>query len=348
MGRRRWKQYQDTLYSGTRSSESVTAQPHHRLYPAFSSSCDPVPGNLEQIGPRALHPASTSLPTTITTTTSTASAATAAAAAAATAAAAAAVAAITTASTISTAAATTATTASTTSLVKQESLQRHTLQNHHHLQPSVPDHHRHYQQQPEDQRRLRPDEVKVEIGEDEFPNGVAREEPATKATEASTATTVTTATTAAATAATTGTSTATSSTNSTGTVPTIAPANAAATMTTGTTTIPTRRRRKRRQNDGDGATDDREDDEDNEEEEDARCQNEAEKRLKLDQDADRPASPLRREKDRATRDYPTANATDTEGTKVRQRFSSYLYPFRRARPLRVARETPRETGPDRG
>ncbi|XP_076235296.1 ecdysone-induced protein 93F isoform X3 [Calliopsis andreniformis] len=288
MGRRRWKQYQDTLYSGTRSSDSLTAQPHHRLYPTFSSSCDPVSGNLEHIGARTLHPASSSLPTTNTTTTTTVSAA------------------VTT--------TTAATTATTAGLVKQDSLQRHPLQNH--LQPSVQDHQRHYQQQQQQQdepRRLRPDEVKVEVAEDEFTNGVAREESPTNATDASTATTVTTATTA-----TTGTSLpTTSSSTATGTITTsIATiASPTATMTTGTTTIPsTRRRRKRRQNDGD-ATDDREDDEENEEEEEGRGQNDAEKRLKLDQDADRSVSPLRREKDRATRDYPIANSTDTEGTK---------------------------------
>ncbi|XP_054006403.1 mushroom body large-type Kenyon cell-specific protein 1 isoform X3 [Hylaeus anthracinus] len=298
MGRRRWKQYQDTLYSGTRSSESLTTQPHHRLYSAFSSSCDPVPGNLEQIGLRTLHPASSSLPTTITTTTTTASAAR------------------TTTTTPPTTATTTTTT--TTGLVKQDSLQRHPLQNHHHLQSSAQDHHRHYQQQQQQQqqddpRRLRPEEVKVEVGEDEYANGVAREESTTKATDSSTPTTVTAATTA-----TTGTSIVTTiSTTATGTIATIASANTTATMTTGTTTIPTRRRRKRRQNDGDGATDDREDDEENEEEEDGRGQSEAEKRLKLDQDADRPISPLRIDKDRAARDYPTANATDTEGTKER-------------------------------
>lgn len=307
MGRRRWKQYQDTLYSGTRSSESVTAQPHHRLYPAFSSSCDPVvPGNLEQIGSRPLHPASSSLPTTITTTTTVPPV-------------------ITT--------TTAATTATTTGPIKQESLQRHHLQNHHHLQSSaVQDHHRHYQQQQQQQqqrqqrqqedRRLRPDEIKVEVGEDEFANGVAREESATKTADTSTTTTVTTGTTTTSTT-TTGTSILATST-ATGTIATITTPNTTAVMTTGTTTIATRRRRKRRQNDGE-ATDDREDDEENEEEEDGRGQAEAEKRLKLDEDADRPVSPLRRENDRGSRDYPTANATDTEGTKVRCRILSFSF-----------------------
>ncbi|XP_008548332.1 mushroom body large-type Kenyon cell-specific protein 1 [Microplitis demolitor] len=47
MGRRRWKQYQDTLYSSTRS-ESAT-QPHHRLYPTFSTVGDSSTGSLNQV-----------------------------------------------------------------------------------------------------------------------------------------------------------------------------------------------------------------------------------------------------------------------------------------------------------
>ncbi|XP_074106738.1 ecdysone-induced protein 93F isoform X2 [Cotesia typhae] len=47
MGRRRWKQYQDTLYSSTRS-ESAT-QPHHRLYSTFSTVGNSSTGSLNQV-----------------------------------------------------------------------------------------------------------------------------------------------------------------------------------------------------------------------------------------------------------------------------------------------------------
>ncbi|KAK0183099.1 hypothetical protein PV327_001169 [Microctonus hyperodae] len=46
MGRRRWKQYQDTLYSSTRS-ESAN-QPHHRLHPALSTTCSLGAGSVNQ------------------------------------------------------------------------------------------------------------------------------------------------------------------------------------------------------------------------------------------------------------------------------------------------------------
>ncbi|XP_026673928.1 mushroom body large-type Kenyon cell-specific protein 1-like isoform X3 [Ceratina calcarata] len=296
MGRRRWKQYQDTLYSGTRSSESLTAQPHHRLYPAFSSSCDPVPGNLEQIGPRAIHPAaSTSLPTTITTTTTT----------------------VPPGATIPTTTTTATATTTAPGLVKQETLQRHHLQNHHHLQPSAQDH-RHGQED----RRLKPDEIKVEAAEEEFANGVGRDESKDTSTETTGTTTAATTTTT----VTTGSST-------------------TATMTTGTTTIPTtRRRRKRRQNDGDAT----EEDEENEEEEEGR-QSEAEKRLKLDEDVvDRPVSPLRIEGDRGTRDRTAANATDMEGTKERaEEVASERIPVTQGL-LRVKKEEELQEAPSSG
>lgn len=263
MGRRRWKQYQDTLYSGTRSSESATAQPHHRLYPALSSSCNPIPGSLDQIGPQLHHPVPSSLPSAIAST------------------------ALTTATTTTATATTLA-----TSVVKQESLQRHHLQNHHqHLQaPAHQDHH--LQQQ--DLRRLRPGEIKVEAADEEPVDGVVREDVAIARTT-DTATTSTTATT-------------------TGAATTMTTATASAiTTASGTTTITTRRRRGRRQIDGEDV--DGEEDGDENDDETGRGQNEAEKRLKLDVDADRSAaSPLRTENDRAN--HPIANATDTEGTKV--------------------------------
>lgn len=273
MGRRRWKQYQDTLYSGTRSSESTTAQPHHRLYPALSSSCNQIPGSLDQIGPQLHHPAPSSLPPAVAPT------------------------ALTTA-TPTTTTTTTTTTALATGVVKQESLlQRHHLQNHHHhLQTPAQDHLQ------EDSRRLRPAEIKVEAGDEGAADGVAREDAATRTTT-DTATSTTTTTTVG--AATTTTTTATSTT----------------TTATGTTTIATRRRRGRRQNDGESVADGEEDGDENDDEAE-RGQNEAEKRLKLDEDADNRSaiSPLRTENDRATRDHPTANATDTEGTKVGRKF----------------------------
>lgn len=261
MGRRRWKQYQDTLYSGTRSSESATAQPHHRLYPALSSSCNPIPGSLDQIGPQLHHPVSSSLPSAI-------------------------------ASTALTTATTTTATALATSVVKQESLQRHHLQNHHH----------HLQAPQEDLRRLRPGEIKVETADEVPADGVtAREDIATTRTTDT---------------ATTATGAATTTTTATGTVATAAMTTTTASATTtasGTTTITTRRRRGRRQVDGEDV--DGEEDGDENDEETGRGQNEAEKRLKLDVDADRSAtSPLRTENDRAN--HPIANATDTEGTKV--------------------------------
>lgn len=272
MGRRRWKQYQDTLYSGTRSSESATAQPHHRLYPALSSSCNPVSGSLDQIGPQLHHPASSSLPSAVASTV------------------------LTTATTTTT---TTTPTALASGAVKLESLQRHHLQNHHHhLQgSSVQDRHLQPQQQ-EDPRRLRPGEIKVETAEEEPTDGVAREDATTRTTDTATSTT-----------AMTGTATTTATA--------VATATTTPTTTTATGTIATKRRRNgRRQNDGEDV-DGEEDGDENENEETGRGQNEAEKRLKLDEDADRPAiSPLRTENDRATRDHPTANATDTEGTKV--------------------------------
>ncbi|XP_012222997.1 mushroom body large-type Kenyon cell-specific protein 1-like isoform X4 [Linepithema humile] len=273
MGRRRWKHYQDTLYSGTRSSESATAQPHHRLYPALSSSCNPIPGSLDQIGPQLHHPVPSSLPPSAVASTV-----------------------LTTATTTTT---TTAATTLATGVVKQESLQRHHLQNHHHLQTS--DHH----PQPEDSRRLRPGEIKVEAADEEPADGVARED--TSARTADTATSATTTT-----AATTTTTTTATTTTTIG----VATTTSSTTTATGTTTIATRRRRGRRQNDGEDA--DGEEDGDENDDETGRSQNEAEKRLKLDEDADRSAaSPLRTENDRATRDHPTANATDTEGTKER-------------------------------
>ncbi|XP_036142387.1 mushroom body large-type Kenyon cell-specific protein 1 isoform X7 [Monomorium pharaonis] len=275
MGRRRWKQYQDTLYSGTRSSES---QPHHRLYPALSSSCNPIPGSLDQIGPQ-LHP--TSLPSTVLTTATT--------------------------TTTTTTATATATATLATNVVKQESLQRHHLQNHHHhLSTPVQDHLQLQQQQQEDSRRLRPGEVKVETADrEEAAEGAAREDTSTRTADTATTATTTTAevATTTATATTTGIATATSTTTTA--------------TATGTTTIATRRRRGRRQNDGEDV-DGEEDGDENDEEAGGRGQNEAEKRLKLDEEADRSAvSPLRTENDRATRDHPTANATDTEGTKER-------------------------------
>ncbi|XP_034936880.1 mushroom body large-type Kenyon cell-specific protein 1 isoform X2 [Chelonus insularis] len=63
MGRRRWKQYQDTLYSSTRS-ESAT-QPHHRLYPTLSTTCNLAAGSLSQVGH---HQASSGPSPTATTT----------------------------------------------------------------------------------------------------------------------------------------------------------------------------------------------------------------------------------------------------------------------------------------
>ncbi|XP_012287757.1 mushroom body large-type Kenyon cell-specific protein 1 isoform X2 [Orussus abietinus] len=42
MGRRRWKQYQDTLYSSTRS-ESATQPQQHRLYPVGLPACNQLP-----------------------------------------------------------------------------------------------------------------------------------------------------------------------------------------------------------------------------------------------------------------------------------------------------------------
>ncbi|KAL6262787.1 hypothetical protein P5V15_005577 [Pogonomyrmex californicus] len=268
MGRRRWKQYQDTLYSGTRSSES---QPHHRLYPALSSSCNPIPGSLDQIGPQLHHPASTSLPSTVLTT-----------------------------------ATTTTTTTATTGVVKQESLQRHHLQNHHHhLSAPVQDH-----LQQEDSRRLRPGEIKIETADEEATDGAAREDTSTRTTDTTSATATATAgvTITTVTATTTGIATTASTT----------------TTATGTTTIATRRRRGRRQNDGEDV--DGEEDGDENDEETGQGQNEAEKRLKLDENADRSAvSPLRTENDRATRDHPTANATDTEGTKVSLKKKSAMY-----------------------
>lgn len=259
MGRRRWKQYQDTLYSGTRSSES---QPHHRLYPALSSSCNQIPGSLDQIGPQLHHPAPTSLPSTVLTTATT----------------------------------TTTTTTTTTGVVKQENLQRHHLQNHHHPLPAP------VQDQQEDSRRLRPGEVKIEAADEEPIDGAAREDTSTRTTDTATSTTTTT-------AAEVATTTATATTIG------IATTTSTTTTATGTTTIATRRRRGRRQNEGEDV--DGEEDGNENDEETGRGQNEAEKRLKLDEDADRSAvSPLRTENDRATRDHPTANATDTEGTKV--------------------------------
>lgn len=279
MGRRRWKQYQDTLYSGTRSSESATAQPHHRLYPALSSSCNPIPGSLDQIGSQLHHPAPSSLPSTV-------------------------------ASTALTTAATTTTTATATGVVKQESLQRHHLQNHHHHPQSAPLQDRRTQQ--EDPRRLRPPgEVKVEAGDEVVPvDGIAREDASARTTDTGTVTTTTTAT-----AAGTATTAATTTTTSGGTATTVV--TGIATTTTGTTTIATRRRRGvRRQNDGEEADAVGEEDGEENDGETGRGQNEAEKRLKLDEGADRSVSPLRTENDRGTRDHPTANATDTEGTKV--------------------------------
>lgn len=279
MGRRRWKQYQDTLYSGTRSSESATAQPHHRLYPALSSSCNPIAGSLDQIGPH--HPAPSSLPSTVASTV------------------------LTTVTTTTTTTATATTLA--TGVVKQENLQRHHLQNHHHHPPSsVQDHHP--QQQQEDPRRLRPGEIKAEVGEvDEPTDGIAREDKSSARTTADTATSTASTTAGVATTAATAATTITTAVTATSTTSTT-------TTTTGTTTITTRRRRGRRQNDGEDA--EGEEDGDENDEETGRGQNDAEKRLKLDEDAGKPVSPLRTENDRATRDHPTANATDTEGTKV--------------------------------
>ncbi|XP_011298816.1 mushroom body large-type Kenyon cell-specific protein 1 isoform X1 [Fopius arisanus] len=58
MGRRRWKQYQDTLYSSTRSESA--SQPHHRLYPALSTTCSNLAaGNASQIGSQHHRQAST-------------------------------------------------------------------------------------------------------------------------------------------------------------------------------------------------------------------------------------------------------------------------------------------------
>lgn len=58
MGRRRWKQYQDTLYSSTRSESA--SQPHHRLYPALSTTCSNLAtGNVSQIGSQHHRQAST-------------------------------------------------------------------------------------------------------------------------------------------------------------------------------------------------------------------------------------------------------------------------------------------------
>ncbi|CAG5079387.1 Similar to Mblk-1: Mushroom body large-type Kenyon cell-specific protein 1 (Apis mellifera) [Cotesia congregata] len=68
MGRRRWKQYQDTLYSSTRS-ESAT-QPHHRLYSTFSTVGNSSTGSLNQVSHRTSlgpSPTATTTPESIVT-----------------------------------------------------------------------------------------------------------------------------------------------------------------------------------------------------------------------------------------------------------------------------------------
>lgn len=48
MGRRRWKQYQGTLYNSTQSEP--VSQPHHRLFPAFPTTCSNLSsGNVIQV-----------------------------------------------------------------------------------------------------------------------------------------------------------------------------------------------------------------------------------------------------------------------------------------------------------
>lgn len=267
MGRRRWKQYQDNLYSGTRSSESATTQPHVRLHPALSS-CNPLSGSVDQIGPQLLHPVPSSLPSTVT-------------------------------STVLTTETATTTTTTTTGLVKQE---RHLhLQNHHqHPSPPIVQDHSLQSQQQDDSHRLRPGEVKA-VADDEEPTDGVREDTSTRTADTATSTATTTEATTTATTISTGIAITTTSSTTTA---------------TGTTTIATRRRRGRRQNEGEDV--DGENDDEEKEEETGRS--EKEKRLKLNEDADRSVSPLRTENDRTTRDHPTANATDTEGTKVSNKF----------------------------